>query len=190
MGYKLASTNSYDLIILDIILPGRNGLEVCRQIRKHDNLTPILMLTALGTTEDKVSGLDSGADDYLTKPFKLQEFLARVRALTRRKNQPTQSGILKIADLELNTDTKEVKRNNQPIQLTVKEFALLEYFMRNQKRVLSRVQIAENVWDLNFDTGTNIIDVYVKYLRDKVDKNSEKKLIHTVFGVGYVMKES
>ncbi|MDP4267669.1 MAG: response regulator transcription factor [Bacteroidota bacterium] len=188
-GKKLAIGNIYDLIILDIILPNINGIELCKQIRDRDIKTPILMLTALGTPEDKVLGLDSGADDYLVKPFNFNELLARIRALSRRSPNIVINNILKIADLELDPESKIVKRSGNIIKLTVREFHLLELFMNNVGKVLGRNDIAEKVWDINFDTGTNVIDVYVNYLRNKIDKNYPNKLIHTVFGMGYVLKE-
>jgi len=191
-GSKLAIENAYDLIILDVILPVQSGIEVCKNIRNHNNRVPILMLTALGTTEDKVLGLDSGADDYLVKPFQFSELLARVRSLTRRndgspKIKP-ESKFLRFADVLLDQEGKTVTRANQQIKLTAREFKLLEYFLKNTGKVLDRARIAENVWDINFDTGTNMIDVYVNYLRNKLDKPFHEKLIHTVVGMGYVMR--
>jgi two-component system copper resistance phosphate regulon response regulator CusR len=188
MGKKLALANKYDLIIMDVILPGISGIELCKEIRKVDQTIPILLLTALGTTEDKVDGLDAGADDYLTKPFKFQELLARIRALSRRKNNQVTPVIFSIADLEMNTSAKTVKRNGQLINLTAREFFLLEFFLKNIGRVLSRAEIAENIWEISFDTGTNIVDVYINYLRNKIEKGFSPKLIHTVIGMGYVMK--
>lgn len=191
LGIRTASQNSFDLIILDIILPGMNGLEVCKKLREQgENTIPILMLTALGTTEDVVTGLDAGADDYLSKPFKFKELVARVRALTRRKNLGQTGSKIQVADLEVDLDSKSVSRNDKPIKLTAREFNLLEYFIRNKGRVVSRVDILENVWEVNFDMGTNVIDVYVNYLRNKIDKNFSPKLIHTVVGMGYVLKEN
>lgn len=191
LGIRTASQNSFDLIILDIILPGMNGLEVCKKLREQgENSVPILMLTALGTTEDVVTGLDAGADDYLSKPFKFKELVARVRALTRRKNLGQTGSKIQVADLEVDLDSKSVSRNDKPIKLTAREFNLLEYFIRNKGRVVSRVDILENVWEVNFDMGTNVIDVYVNYLRNKIDKNFSPKLIHTVVGMGYVLKEN
>lgn len=191
MGIRMASQNQYDLIILDIILPGINGLEVCQKLREQgDTQIPVLMLTALAATDDIVTGLDAGADDYLKKPFKFKELLARVRALTRRKNLATTSNQLSVADLQLDLDSKTVTRDNKPIKLTAREFNLLEYLIRNKGRVVSRVDILENVWEVNFDMGTNVIDVYVNYLRNKIDKHFSPKLIHTVVGMGYVLKEN
>lgn len=189
MGFQLATRSPYALIITDIILPGMNGLELCQKLREANVLTPILMLTALGTTEDKVVGLDAGADDYLIKPFEFRELMARVRALTRRNNSVTQSAnLLKIADLELNPDTKQVVRAGKEITLTAKEFQLLEYFLRHQGRVISKVELAEKLWDLTFDTGTNVIEVYINFLRKKIDKDFDPKLLHTQIGMGYVVK--
>lgn len=189
MGFQLATRSSYALIITDIILPGMNGLELCQKLREANVSTPILMLTALGTTEDKIVGLDAGADDYLIKPFEFRELMARVRALTRRNNSVNQSAnLLKIADLELNPDTKQVVRAGKEISLTAKEFQLLEYFLRHQGRVISKVELAEKLWDLTFDTGTNVIEVYINFLRKKIDKDFDPKLLHTQIGMGYVVK--
>lgn len=189
-GKKLALNNHYDLIITDIILPKIDGLDLCKQIRQTQPDTPILMLTALGTTDDKVEGFDAGADDYLVKPFEMRELLVRIRALLKRqnKNANTTGFLLKFADLEMNLHTKIVKRSNLEISLTPKEFKLLEYMMQNPERVLSRVEIAEKVWDTHFDTGTNFIDVYINYLRKKIDKDFDKKLIHTKSGMGFILK--
>jgi len=189
MGFQLASREPYALIISDIILPGLNGLDLCRKLRQAGVQTPILMLTALGTTDDKIVGLDAGADDYLIKPFEFRELMARVRALTRRTNSLTPStNLLRIADLELNPDTKTVVRAGTEITLTAKEFQLLEYFLRHQGRVISKVELAEKLWDLTFDTGTNIIEVYINFLRKKIDRDFEPKLLHTQIGMGYVLK--
>jgi two-component system, OmpR family, copper resistance phosphate regulon response regulator CusR len=189
-GLALLAQNQVDLIILDIILPGMNGLDICRTIRSEGHSTiPVIMLTALGTTDNVVKGLDMGADDYLTKPFKFKELLARIRALLRRKNlSEVTKEVLSIADLQLDRNTKTATRGGNEIQLTATEYRLLEYFMRNQKKVLSRINLLENVWEINFDMGTNVVDVYVNYLRNKIDKSFETKLIHTVIGMGYVMK--
>jgi heavy metal response regulator len=187
-GFQLARNENYDLLILDIMLPKKNGLELIKDLRAHKAITPTLMLTAKSSIEDKVAGLDGGADDYLTKPFAFEELLARVRSLLRR-GAKEKSTTLTVADLELDTVTHKAKRAGAVIELTAKEYALLEYFMRNNDRVLSRTTIAEHIWNYNFDTGTNIIDVYVNHLRNKIDGIAEKKLIHTVRGVGYVMKE-
>jgi len=169
-----------------------NGYELCKAIRNTNQHIPIIMLTAMNTTEDKIEGFDNGTDDYIIKPFEFKELLVRIRALLKRTmNQQLPTGnILKVADLEMNLDTKEVKRADQPITLTAKEFQLLEYFMRNRNRVLSRADIAERVWEIDFDTQTNVIDVYVNYLRNKIDKKFDTRLIHTQVGMGYIMKES
>lgn len=186
-GFLMATTTEYDLIILDIMLPDINGIELCRRIKNHNIKTPVLMLTAVDSTESKVKGLDSGADDYLTKPFAFEEFLARVRALLRR---PTlMSALLKVSDLTLDPVRHEAKRGGQIIQLTWKEFALLEYLMRNKGRILSRTKIFDHIWGDDLDTSSNVVDVYISYLRDKVDKNYSPKLIHTVRNVGYVLRE-
>ncbi|KAA9339264.1 response regulator transcription factor [Hymenobacter busanensis] len=190
LGRRLALANSYDLIILDQLLPGLSGLEVCREVRSHDQGVPILMLTALGETDDKIRGLDAGADDYLVKPFAFQELLARIRALSRRRQEaPNAQPALRLADLTLDPLSKMVTRAGQPVQLTAREFALLHYLLRNQGRVVSRVDILEHVWETSFDTGSNVIDVYINFLRKKVDKGFNPKLIHTLVGMGYVLKE-
>lgn len=188
-GSKLALENDYDLIILDVILPQKNGLEVCREIRKVKPAVAILMLTALGSTDDKILGLDSGADDYLVKPFVFQELMARIRALTRRAYEAPANEVLRLADLELNLTKKTVSRSGSPINLTAREFSLLHYLMRNKDRVVSRVDIIEQVWETSFDTGSNVIDVYINFLRKKIDKDFSPKLIHTLVGMGYVLKE-
>jgi DNA-binding response OmpR family regulator len=187
-GEVMAESQEYDLLILDVMLPKKSGLELTRTIRAGKKTTPILMLTAKTSTEDKVEGLDSGADDYLTKPFAFAELVARVRSLLRRGSQE-KSTVLNIDDLELDTVTHKARRGGKQIDLTAKEYALLEYFLRNKDRVLSRTIISEHIWDYNFDTGTNLIDVYINHLRNKIDNGFEKKLIRTVRGVGYVMKE-
>ena len=191
IGLRLFESASFNLIITDINLPGINGYDLCKTIRSRNQHIPVIMLTALSTTNDKVEGFDAGADDYLVKPFEFRELLVRIRALLKRTmNQQLPSGnILKVADLELNVDSMEVTRGMKPITLTAKEFQLLEYFMRNRNRVISRADIAERVWDLDFDTKTNVIDVYVNFLRKKIDKDFETKLIHTQVGMGYMMKE-
>ncbi|WP_375435132.1 response regulator transcription factor [uncultured Hymenobacter sp.] len=189
-GLRMALAGSHDLIILDNLLPGLSGLDVCRQVRALNSAVPILMLTALGETDDKIRGLDAGADDYLVKPFAFQELLARVRALVRRRPEPNSSAaILHLADLTLDPGSKRVQRAGQPIQLTAREFSLLEYLLRHKGRVISRVDILEHVWETSFDTGSNVIDVYINFLRKKIDKDFTPKLIHTLVGMGYVMKE-
>lgn len=186
----LLMNNSYDVIILDVNLPYINGLDLCKIIRANNILTPVLILTALDTTEDKLLGFEVGADDYLIKPFEFRELLARLKALYKRSNDhQISNNMLKIADLELNLDQKIAIRQSKKIDLTAKEFALLEYFIRNKGKVLSRIEIAEKVWDINFDTGTNVIDVYVNFLRKKIDKDFDRKLINTVVGMGYILKE-
>jgi two-component system, OmpR family, copper resistance phosphate regulon response regulator CusR len=198
VGLRLASTGQYDLVLLDINLPIMNGLEVCKRLRENDEVTPVLMLTALGMSEDIVTGLEAGADDYLPKPFRFNELYARVKALTRRKKitaatLQTEPGkvhleYFKIGDLVIDFDGKEVKRGNKLIQLTAREYALLEYLARNKGKVRSRTEIAEAVWGLDFETGTNFIDVYINYLRNKIDKPFPVKLIHTITGFGYILK--
>ena len=184
------SKHTFDLVILDIGLPGISGLEVCAKIRESNTQVPILMLTALGSMADKLSGFEVGTDDYLVKPFDFMELLVRVKALLKRSTPSSTSPneILKVADLELDLAQKLAFRGGRQIELTAKEYSLLEYLMRNRGRVISKVDIAENVWDINFDTGTNFIEVYINYLRNKVDKGFENKLIHTVVGMGYVLK--
>lgn len=186
---QLAEAN-YDLLIFDVMVPGIGGLDMVRLIRQTNLVTPILMLTALGSTHDKVTGLKAGADDYLVKPFHFEELLARVEALLRRHNAITNSDqYLHFADLTLDTFTKTALRNGKAIQLTAKEYALLEMFMKNPNKMLSRQHIAETVWGIDFETGTNVIDVYVNYLRNKVDKGFDVKLIQTVVGMGYILKD-
>jgi DNA-binding response OmpR family regulator len=189
-GKKMFDAERYDLVILDINLPFKNGLDLCKEIRRVNQKIPAIMLTALGTTEDKLLGFNSGADDYLVKPFEFRELLARVRALLKRISY-TETGedIITFLDLEINLSNYEVKRKGIKIELTHKEFALLAYLLKNKGRVVSRADIAENVWDVNFDTGTNTIDVYVNFLRKKIDKNFSSKLIHTQIGFGYILKE-
>ena len=179
----------YDLIILDVMLPKRDGLSVLQELRRHKLRVPVLMLTARDTVADKVEGLDHGADDYLTKPFAFEELLARIRALLRRGSQ-TQAAVLTLADLRLDPVSREITRAGKRIELTAKEFALLEFFLHQPGRVLSRVVIAQHVWGVDFDTFTNVIDVYVNYVRKKIDADFSPKLIHTVRGVGYVLKEA
>lgn len=190
-GKKLFQSNIYDLIILDINIPYINGYELCRLIRKENQHVPIIMLTAMNFTDSKIEGFELGADDYIVKPFEFRELLARIRALLRRsdiKIDVTDEKILKIADLEMNLDSKEVKRSGQKIGLTAKEFQLLEYLLRNREKVVSRSDIAKDVWEIDFDTQTNVIDVYVNFLRKKLDKDFTPKLIHTQVGMGYILK--
>jgi DNA-binding response OmpR family regulator len=189
-GLKLALTEEYDLLILDILLPGRSGIDILIQVRNEKMKTPVLLLTVKSRIEDKVAGLDNGADDYLTKPFAIPELLARVRTLLRRTNDTT-TCILKVADLELNTQTRQVLKGGKIINLTVKEFAILEYLLYNKNRVLSRLSIAEHVWGDNFDlfTMTNFVDVHTKNLRKKIGDNINKRLIQTVHGLGYTIND-
>jgi len=178
-----ATVNDYDLILLDVMLPGIDGWEVLSRYREGGGNSPVMMLTARNAVEDKVRGLDSGADDYLTKPFALTELLARVRVLLRREDR--KAPILKLADLELNPASREVRRAEKKINLSAREYALLEYFMRHQDRILSRSLVLEHVWDYSFDPETNVVDVYVSYLRNKIDRGFDPPLIHTMRGVGY-----
>lgn len=191
-GLKMALSGSFDLIITDILLPGTNGIELCRSIRQELSDIPIIMLTALGTTDDKVEGFDSGANDYLVKPFDFRELYVRIRELLKRRHAPGGAAkkiLLSAGSLEMNTRTMIVKREDREINLTRKEFKLLEYMLNNQGRVLSRGEIAENVWETAFDTGTNFVDVYINYLRKKIDKGFDRKLIHTRPGIGFILKE-
>lgn len=188
-GLNLALRENFDVIILDLIMPGLNGMEVCRRLREQRGYsTPVLMLTALGTTDDIVEGLNTGADDYLPKPFKFRELVARLQALVRRKQET--GNLLKAADLVLNRETKEVLRNNKPVTLTAREYRLLEYLLINKNRVLSRADILENVWDVNHDLGTNVVDVYINYLRKKIDTGFSPALIKTIVGMGYTLKDT
>lgn len=188
-GLRLATQYDYEVIVSDITMPNLSGLELCRKLRAEGITTPILLLTALSDTDDKVIGLDAGADDYLAKPFEFKELLARIKALSRRNAPQTKhENILRFHDLEQDLDAKSVHRAGQTILLTPREFALLEFFLRNPGKVLSKTQIAEKVWDVDFDTGTNVIEVYVNYLRNKVDKGFPEKIIHTQFGQGYILK--
>lgn len=187
-GVTIATEQNFDLLILDIILPGYNGFKVCKQVRLKKKELPILMLTALGTIRDKVQGFENGADDYLTKPFHFEELLARINALTRR-NTAVSGKIYTVGDLEVDCDKSTVFRAGKEIPLTTKEFTLLEILIANKNKVLSRSEIAGKVWGINFDRGTNLIDVYINYLRTKIDKNHTKKLIQTVIGRGYVLKD-
>lgn len=190
LGLEMATKHAFDLVILDILLPGMNGIQVCRELRKKDPNIPVLMLTALGSTENIITGLDSGADDYLVKPFKFAELEARMRSLIRRSSAPAVvSTKVEIAGLEVDLSSKTAKRYNKPINLTATEYRLLEYFIKNQNKVLSRIHILENVWNIDFNMGTNVVDVYVNYLRKKVDNEHSTKLIHTVFGMGYIFKQ-
>ncbi|MBI2456866.1 MAG: response regulator transcription factor [candidate division NC10 bacterium] len=186
-GLAMGLDRLHDVIVLDVMLPGMPGFQVVRELRQAKVTTPVLLLTARDAVEDKVQGLDAGADDYLTKPFAFAELLARIRALLRR-GTAARAPLLQVADLTLDPATRTVTRGREAISLTNREFALLEYLMRSAGRVLTRTMIAEHVWDYSFDSGTNVIDVYVNYLRKKIDAGRERKLIHTVRGVGYVLK--
>lgn len=192
-GLDMALQNDFNLIILDIMLPGINGLEVCKKIRAAGYTTPILMLTALGTTQNIVTGLDSGADDYLVKPYKLAELLARTRSMIRRgSTTPEQEAApdkMHLADLVLNLNDKTATRGGRKIDLTATEYRLLKYMLTNKKRLLSRMDILEHVWGVDFNMNTKVVDVYVNYLRKKIDKDFDNKLVHTVIGMGYIMKE-
>ena len=187
-GKHLALRNPYGLIITDIILPGLDGRDLCRELRAAKIETPILMLSALGATDDVVTGFDLGADDYLVKPFEFRELLARIKALVKRSKETVRDHILTAANLTMNVDSKKVMRGEKVIELTAKEFALLEYLLRHQGKVISRAELARNIWKVDFDTGTNMVEVYVNYLRKKIDKEFEPKLIHTQFGMGYTIK--
>lgn len=191
LGYHLFNAQDFNLVVLDINLPGMNGYDLCKAIRLKDQHIPVIMLTSMITLKDKIEGYDSGADDYMVKPFEFKELLFKIRALLKRTmNQSLPVGnILKASDLEMNLDSKEVKRDDKIINLTTKEFQLLEYLLRNKNKVVSRVDIAINVWDVDFETNTNVIDVYISYLRNKVDKLFEHKLIQTHIGMGYILKE-
>ncbi|MFH0840079.1 MAG: response regulator [Candidatus Omnitrophota bacterium] len=186
-GLFMSEVNVYDLIILDIMLPAKDGISICRELRRRKIEVPILILTAKDTVRDKVLGLDSGADDYLTKPFAFEELLARIRVLLRRK-EGVKTTILKVADLELNQLTHDITRAGEKIELTSKEYALLEYLMINANHIVTRTMISEHVWNESFDSFTNIIDVYINFLRSKIDKDFQKELIHTIRGTGYVLK--
>jgi DNA-binding response OmpR family regulator len=187
-GEELAMINDYDVIVLDLMLPRKDGWAVCRELRANGNKTPIIMLTALAEVEEKIKGLDAGADDYLSKPFHFGELLARIRSMIRRGSDHKTSEI-EVADLVLDTARRTVTRNGTQIRLTAKEFALLEYFMLNKGKVLTREMIAEHVWDMNFDPQSNVIDSFVRFLRNKIDRDFSPPLIHTLRGVGYRFSE-
>lgn len=195
-GLKMALEGEFDLIILDIMLPGTNGLDICKEVRERNIITPVLFVTALGTAENVAIGLDKGADDYLVKPFKFIELQARVKSLLRRSGYMSAGAVIpdsenkySIADLEMDDYTKTVTRGGKVISLTSTEYRLLLLFLKNKRRVLSRIDILDNVWGVNSDFGTNVVDVYVNYLRKKIDKDQSVKLLHTVVGMGYVLKE-
>ena len=192
IGWKLFESTHFHLVVLDISLPGINGYELCKLIRSRNEQIPVIMLTALNSLNDKIEGYDAGADDYVIKPFEFKELLMKIRVLLKRsmsQNLPV-GNILKANDLVMNLDSKEVKRGSSMIQLTAKEFQLLEYLLRNKNKVVSRADIAINVWDIDFDTNTNVIDVYINYVRNKIDKQFDEKLIQTQVGMGYVLKEN
>ena len=188
-GERVSLEKDFDLVILDVVLPSISGLELCKRIRKQSSSMPILMLTALGTIQDKLSGFNSGVDDYLVKPFHFEELLMRINALARRKAMSAPGVIYTVDDLEMDSFKKTVKRAEKDIILTAKEFGLLELLLTNKNRVMSRSQISESVWGIDFDRGTNAIDVYINYLRNKIDKGFSHKLIHTVIGMGYVLRD-
>lgn len=192
IGLKLFEAFSFNLVVLDINLPGINGYELCKIMRARDAQVPIVMLTALSSLNDKIEGYDAGADDYIIKPFEFKELLMKIRVLLKRTTDQYMpvGNVLKAGDLEMNLDSKEVKRQDQTVNLTAKEFQLLEYLMRNKNKVVSRADIAVNVWDIDFDTNTNVIDVYINYVRNKVDKPFDQKLIQTQVGMGYILKEN
>ena len=190
IGLKLFESNLYNIIVLDINIPGINGYELCKMIRSKNAQVPVIMLTAMSSLPDKIEGYDAGADDYIIKPFEFKELLMKIRVLLKRSmNETIPTGnLLQAADLKMNLDRKEVKRGDTTIHLTSKEFQLLEYLLRNKNRVVSRADIAINVWDIDFDTNTNVIDVYINYVRNKVDKPFDRKLIQTHVGIGYILK--
>jgi DNA-binding response OmpR family regulator len=191
LGRTLILNTDFDLVITDIILPNLSGIQLCKEIKTIKPELPIIMLTALGTTDEKVEGFDAGADDYIVKPFEMRELLARIRALLKRFEgyKKKADEVLKYADVEMNRLKKTVNRSGTEIALTPKEYSLLEFLLLNPERVLSRMEIAKEVWDTNFDTGTNFIDVYINYLRKKIDKNFNQKLIHTKSGMGFILKQ-
>ena len=189
-GQHLADLNDYSVIVSDVIMPGMTGIELLRYLRMAGNQTPVILLTALEQTDDKVAGFEAGADDYLTKPFEFRELLMRIRAVARRPTATYQTAsMLRFADMEMHLEAKEFHREGRKIALTPREFALMEYLMKNPGRVISKTEISEKVWNLNFDTGTNLVEVYVNFLRKKVDRDFDKKLIHTQFKIGYVLRE-
>ncbi len=189
---RMVMSNPYNLVVLDINLPGINGYELCKIIREYNPQVPVIILTALSALNDKIEGYDAGADDYVIKPFEFRELLMKIRALLRRTGvqQVPMGNVLKAADLSMNLDSKEVRRGEMPINLTAKEFQLLEYLLRNKNRLVTRADIAINVWDIDFDTNTNVIDVYINYVRNKIDKPFDQKLIQTQVGMGYILKEN
>jgi two-component system copper resistance phosphate regulon response regulator CusR len=195
MGLEMLSSNEYNLILLDIMLPDINGIDICREIRDKNNQTSILFLTALNTSDNIALGLNAGGDDYLAKPFRFVELLARINALIRRSNSSNKNefkvnNMYSVADLTINDDSKTVERKSEKITLTATEYRLLMVLVKNRGRVLSRADLLESVWDINFNLATNVVDVYINYLRKKIDSNFEPKLIHTVIGMGYILKEA
>jgi two-component system, OmpR family, copper resistance phosphate regulon response regulator CusR len=189
IGEKLAFTRKYDVIILDVVIPGISGFDLCKKIRNNKNLTPIIMLTSLDSVDDKLMGFDCGADDYLVKPFSFQELFARIKALKRRVKETSVSPVLKVLDLELDSISKKVRRNDEEIVLTATEYKILELLMNNRDKVFNRMQIAENIWGYSFNSGTNVIDVHINALRKKIDRNYTQKLIQTKKGFGYVLSK-
>ncbi len=187
-GERMARATNYDAILLDVMIPLKSGFALCRSIRSFDSRVPIMMLTALDSTEDKLQGLDAGADEYLAKPFEFRELLAHLRSLLRRRTSQPSATVLEVGDLRMNLDSRTVTRAGRPIVLTAREFALLEFFLRSRNRVISRTEIAERVWETSFDSESNVIDVYVSFLRKKLDRGFDQKLIHTLVGVGYILK--
>lgn len=189
-GLDLALGMHWDVVLLDVMLPGIHGMDICKKIRESGNMVPIMMLTALGTIEDKMEGFDMGADDYLVKPFEFKELLARINSLHRRNSKSDdQSAILYLSDLQLNMDKHEVQRAGKVINLTAKEYAILEYLLKHKESIVSRTELSENIWGPGYDTGTNVVDVYINLLRKKVDKNFNQKLIYTRVGFGYIITE-
>lgn len=192
IGERLALSREYDLVLLDIVIPGINGFDLCRVIKREKPALPILMLTTLGTTADKVTGFDAGADDYLLKPFEFEELIARIKALARRSSMGANvsyNNVLRFEDLKLDTEKKVARRSDKVIKLSAKEFSLLEYFIKNPGRVISKAELAEKVWDIKFDTGTNVVEVYINMLRNKIDRDFDPKLLHTRIGLGYVLSK-
>lgn len=190
MGERLALNRDYDVIVLDLVIPGINGFDLCKILKKEKPSTPVIMLTTLGTTADKLSGFDAGADDYLLKPFAFEELVARLRALMRRRSATTDYGnVLRFEDLKLDIEKKVAHRHDKVIKLSAKEFALLEFFLRNPERVISRSELAEKIWDIKFETGTNVVEVYMNMLRNKIDRDFEPKLLQTRIGLGYVLSK-
>jgi len=188
-GERIAITTEFDVIVLDVMLPGINGFDLCRNIRRNRVHAPVLMLTSLDSTEDKVTGFDTGADDYLSKPFDFPELLVRIKALHRRSHKGTVDPLIRIADLEIDTVAKKVRRSGREIRLTAREYKMLEMFALNRGRVFERIEIAQEIWGFSFNTGTNVIDVHISALRKKIDREFSPKLIHTVVGIGYVLTE-